>query len=85
MTNVIFKGRFIMNCPKCYGEVDERATFCPHCSQRIKTKPNERIGNYILFLALVLGLMAYFLGGFLLAILVFLVVGIAGAVIKRTG
>lgn len=71
-------------CPKCYGEVDERASVCPHCQKKIYTSPGERIGNYILFLCVATVPIAYFLGGFPLAVMVLLAQVIIGGLVKKT-
>lgn len=47
-------------CPQCYGEVDSRASVCPHCRKQIKAKRSVGYATGSLFV--VLGLAAAMLG-----------------------
>jgi hypothetical protein len=50
----------LLECPYCYGEVDARASICPHCRQRLRAK--RTVGYALGSLIVVLGLAIAMLG-----------------------
>lgn len=70
-------------CPHCYGEIDYRAKVCPHCRKKVHVSSKYKIGNYVLFLLIVTVPIAYFLGGFTLAVMVLLAQVIVGGALRK--
>lgn len=45
----------IVKCPHCYGEVDPRASICPHCRKNLRTSsPFWHIGTLIMAFCLLM-------------------------------
>lgn len=43
----------LIKCPYCYGEVDPRASVCPHCRKNLRTgSPLWHIGSLVMALGL---------------------------------
>jgi uncharacterized protein (UPF0212 family) len=49
-------------CPHCYTDIDARATVCPNCGKKVKTKKaTYQLGTFLLALGLVVVLGGFFI------------------------
>lgn len=53
----------VKKCPYCYGEIDARATICPHCGKNLREKTgNYQAGSFLMALGLLAALADLLLG-----------------------
>ncbi len=57
---VVEDGVEMVQCPQCFGEVDPRASVCPHCRKQLK--PKRSVGYATGSLFVVFGLAAAMFG-----------------------
>jgi hypothetical protein len=57
-----------IQCPQCYGEVDSRASVCPHCRKQLKAKRSVgyATGSLFVVFGLAAAMFGLLLGGDLL-------------------
>jgi len=58
----------MMQCPQCFGEVDSRASVCPHCRKQLKAKRSVgyATGSLFVVFGLAAAMFGLLLGGDLL-------------------